>query len=235
MKEKLLLREVPEDSLPRERLLNYGSQALSDQELLAIVLRTGYAKQNVMELAAALLQHFSSLFEIKQASLQELMTVKGIGKIKALELQAILELGLRIQKAQQPKIGKVTSSYDLAQQLISQQKDWHQERLVALYLNTKNEIIAQKTIFVGSLNQSIAHPREIFRYAVRCSAARVLISHNHPSGNPTPSSNDCEFTKRLIHCGEVMGIEILDHIITGEKSYISLREEGLWQKMSKDT
>ncbi|WP_265455679.1 RadC family protein [Enterococcus sp. HY326] len=235
MKEKLLLREMPADSLPRERLLNFGEKALSDQELLAIVLRTGYASQNVMELAGALLQHFSSLYEIKQASLQELKTVKGIGQIKALELKAVLELGWRIQQAQQPKIGRVTSSYDLAQQLILQQKDWHQEHLRALYLNTKNEIIVKKTIFIGSLNQSIAHPREIFRFGVRCSAARILITHNHPSGNPTPSSNDLDFTARLIKCGEMLGIELLDHIITGEKSYISLREEGFWKKINQGT
>lgn len=230
MKEKLLLRELPSDSLPRERLMIFGEKALSDQELLAIILRTGHHQVNVMEMSANLLNHFTSLFELKQATLEELMTVKGIGKVKAIELKATLEFGVRVQQAMQPKIGRITSSYDIAQQLIAEQRDLQQEHLVALYLNTKNEIIQRKLLFVGSLNQSIAHPREIFRNAVRCSAARVLLTHNHPSGNPQPSENDLAFTKRVIECGELMGIELLDHIVTGDNRYISLREEGLWRK-----
>ncbi|MDH6365796.1 DNA repair protein RadC [Enterococcus sp. PF1-24] len=228
MAKKLLLREVPPQSLPRERLLLVGAKALSDQELLAIILRTGHHQMNVMDLAREVLQHFSSLFEIKQATLQELQTIKGIGRTKAIEIQAVMELGLRLQQALQPKIGKVTSSYDLAQQLIVEMRNFQQEHLVAIYLNTKNEIIQKKTLFKGSLNQSIAHPREIFHGAVRCSAARIILAHNHPSGDPKPSESDLDLTKRVKNCGEMMDIELLDHLVIGDSSYYSLREEGFW-------
>lgn len=230
MDEKLLLREVPSCSLPRERLQQFGEGALSDQELLAIVLRTGRYQVNVMELAGQLLNHFTSLYELKQATIEELMVIKGIGMTKAIELKAVLELGLRTQRAMLPKLGRINNSYDIAQHLIQELRDSQQEHLICVYLNTKNEIIQKKTLFTGSLNQSVAHPREIFRGAVRCSAARLIICHNHPSGNPKPSANDIAFTKRVIECGEMMGIELLDHIITGNEEFVSLRETGLWRK-----
>ncbi len=220
--------KVPLSSLPRERLLEYGVQALSNQELLAILLRTGSKKYSVMELSARVLTLFPSLYELKNASLTELQQISGVGQIKAIELKAMMELGCRIQRANQPKLGKVVTSFDLAHQLMSEMKDFSQEHLICLYLNTKNEVIFRKTLFVGSVNQSVAHPREIFREAVRCSAARIICSHNHPSGDPSPSENDRQFTQRLKQCGEMMGIEILDHLIIGSEEYISLREEGFW-------
>lgn len=221
-------QRIPQSSQPRERLLEYGPQALSDQELLAILLRTGTAQMNVMELAGRVLSVFPSLFDLKLASRDELQQISGVGQVKALELLAMIELGGRIQKALQPKIGKVRTSVDLAFTLMEDMKDYQQEHLVCLYLNTKNEIVKKETLFIGSLNQSVAHPREIFRGAVRVAAARLIICHNHPSGNPTPSENDLLFTRRMKECGELMGIEVLDHLIIGHQSYVSLREEGLW-------
>jgi len=220
---------LPQSSLPRERMLEYGEQALSNQELLAILLRTGSRKYSVIELAGIILNRFPSLYDLKHATLSELQEISGVGQVKALELKAMIELGRRIQRANQPKLGKVVTSFDLAQQLIDEMKDLSQEHLVCLYLNTKNEIILRKTLFVGSLNQSIAHPREIFREAVRCSAARIICSHNHPSGDPAPSQNDLEFTNRLRKCGEMMGIEVLDHLVIGNDNYVSIREEGVWK------
>ena len=222
MEKSLLLQELPESSWPRERLLREGEKHLSDQELLAIILRNGSRQQNVMELAGSILREYPALYDLKHATLQELQQFKGIGKT---ELKAMMEFGHRINRALQPKMGKVQSSLSLGQQLITELKDYHQEHLVAFFLNTKNEIISQKTIFIGSLNQSIAHPREIFREAVRISAARVVLGHNHPSGNPTPSHNDLAFTEPVQECGAMMGIELLDHIIVGETKYFSLREE----------
>lgn len=184
MEKSLLLQELPESSWPRERLLREGEKHLSDQELLAIILRNGSRQQNVMELAGSILREYPALYDLKHATLQELQQFKGIGKTRAIELKAMMEFGHRINRALQPKMGKVQSSLSLGQQLITELKDYHQEHLVAFFLNTKNEIISQKTIFIGSLNQSIAHPREIFREAVRISAARVVLGHNHPSGNP---------------------------------------------------
>jgi DNA repair protein RadC len=192
---------------------------------LAIILRNGSRQQNVMELAGTILREYPDLYNLKHTTLHELQKFKGIGETRAIELKAMMEFGYRINRALQPKMGRVQSSLSLGQLLITELKDYQQEHLVAFFLNTKNEIILQKTIFIGSLNQSIAHPREIFREAVRISAARVVLGHNHPSGNPTPSSNDLDFTKRVQECGEMMGIELLDHIIVGETKYFSLREE----------
>ena len=223
---RLFINEMPEDCLPRERLETVGERALSNQELLAILLRTGSREQNVMELASTVLKHFHHLNELKSASLAELMFIKGVGRVKAIELRAAIEFGYRLQQSQPVKLGKISSSYQIAQTLIYELRDFQQEHLVCLYLNTKNEVIRQETIFMGSLNQSIAHPREVFRGAVKYSAARIVLAHNHPSGNPTPSQSDILFTQRMYECGEMMGIEMLDHIIVGHNKYISMREEN---------
>lgn len=222
---------IPQSSMPRERLIDYGAEALSNQELLAILLRTGSRPYNVMELSGLILAEFSSLYDLKAASLNELQQIRGVGEIRSIELKAMMELGSRIHQSLQPKYGKIRSSTDLAMQLMEELKDYQQEHLLCLYLNTKNEIVHRQTLFIGSLNQSIAHPREIFRGAVRHSAARIIIVHNHPSGDPTSSANDREFTKRLKACGEMMGIELLDHLIIGHQTYVSLREEGFWERL----
>lgn len=177
--EKLLLQEVPNSSLPRERLVEVGEKALSNQELLAIILRTGRPKQNVMALAGDILQVFDNLYTLKQATLEDLMAIQGIGLVKAIEVKAAIELGRRIQLASLPKVSRIHSSYEIAQRMIQELKDLQQEHLVALFLDTKNQIIQQRTLFIGSLNQSIAHPREIFHWAVRLCAARILLCHNH--------------------------------------------------------
>lgn len=226
--EKLFIREMPEDCLPRERLEVVGEKALSNQELLAILLRTGSKNTNVMEVASKFLNYFNHLYELKNATLTEMMEIKGIGRIKAIELRAAIEFGYRIQQSTQLKLGKVSSSYQIAQNLIYELQDFQQEHLVCLYLNTKNEVIKQETVFKGSLNQSVAHPREIFRSAVKYSAARLILAHNHPSGNPTPSESDIHFTQRMQECGKMMGIEVLDHIIIGAQVYISMREENFF-------
>lgn len=215
---------MPVANRPRERLIHYGEGALSDQELLAIILRTGFKEKNVMHLSLQFLNHFGSLYELKVASLEELQEIKGVGLVKAVEIKAVIELGMRLAKANQVKLGRVTSSMEIGQMMIEELKDLRQEHLMALYLNTKNEMIKKETLFIGSLNQSIAHPREIFRSAVKYSAARIILVHNHPSGDTYPSKNDIEFTKRVVECGELMGIELLDHLIIGHQSYCSLKE-----------
>ncbi|WP_314060488.1 DNA repair protein RadC [uncultured Vagococcus sp.] len=224
MSSKNLISEMPVANRPRERLIHYGEGALSDQELLAIILRTGFKEKNVMHLSLQFLNHFGSLYELKVASLEELQEIKGVGLVKAVEIKAVIELGMRLAKANQVKLGRVTSSMEIGQMMIEELKDLRQEHLMALYLNTKNEMIKKETLFIGSLNQSIAHPREIFRSAVKYSAARIILVHNHPSGDTYPSKNDIEFTKRVVECGELMGIELLDHLIIGHQSYCSLKE-----------
>lgn len=222
-----LIKEVPIQSRPRERLEQFGEKALANHELLAILLRTGTKGTNVVTLALSMLNQFEDLYYIKTASCQELMTVTGIGRIKAIELKAAIELGARISQASQIKIGQITSSTKAGEMLLLEMRGLQQEHLVVLYLNTKNEIIKKETIFIGGLNSSIAHPREIFRGAVRYSAARMIVGHNHPSGNPEPSEADIQFTRRMSECGELMGIDLLDHIIIGEQEFISLKEIGV--------
>lgn len=223
-----LVSEVPVFSRPRERLENYGEKALANHELLAILLRTGTKNSNVVGLAMTVLNRFENLNFLKTASIEELMEITGIGKIKAIEIRAAIELGLRISQASQLKIGQITSSRNAGEMLLSEMRDFQQEHVIVLYLNTKNEIIKKETVFIGGLNSSVAHPREIFRGAVRFSAARIIIGHNHPSGSPEPSEADLMFTKRMASCGELMGIEMLDHIIVGETHYISLKELGIF-------
>ena len=228
--EKNLLDAVPATSLPRERMLLYGEKALSDQELLAILLRTGQHPYNVLELAGNLLKTFGGLALLRQATLSELEKIRGIGQVKALEIKALIELGKRIQTQHVAVQPTIHASYELAQQLIIELKDHKQEHLICIYLDTKNQVLLKKTLFIGSLDQTIAHPREVFHYAVRYSAARIILVHNHPSGNVLPSKQDLLFTKRVQKCGEMMGIDVLDHLIIGCKQYFSLREEGLMEE-----
>ncbi len=218
---------IPEDSRPRERLEDMGPKVLADHELLAIILRTGTRDKNVVSLALEVLRAVDDIYMFRHVSLQELMQIPGIGRIKAIEILAAIEFGSRVAKASQVKEGKVVSSSWVGNYLLKELANLTQEHVVALYLNTKNEIIKKETIFVGSLNSSVAHPREIFKGAVRYSAARIIIAHNHPSGNTEPSEADFSFTRRLVDAGEMMGIEVVDHFIIGEDSYLSLREHGL--------
>ena len=223
-----ILKETPLNGRPRERLVQYGEKALANHELIAILLRTGTRKQDVLTVSLNLLQTFENLFYLKNVTLEEFMTIPGIGQTKAVELKAAIELGMRISRASQIKTGQITSSKNVGELLMEEMRGMQQEIVVALYLNTKNEIIKKEEVFKGSLNSSVAHPREIFKGAVRYSAARLIVGHNHPSGNPEPSDADIQFTKRLAECGELMGIELLDHVIAGENSYISLKEWGVF-------
>lgn len=223
---KQFIAEIPMNSMPREKMLQFGEKNLSNHELLAILLRTGSKKTNVLQLATTLEKHFGSLHSLRMATIDELMEIEGIGPIKAIELKAAIELGVRLASSRQIKKGSLISTKIAGTWMMEALKDEYQEQLLALFLNTKNEVILTKMIFKGGLNQSIAHPREIFREAVRCSAARLIIGHNHPSGNVTPSQADIDFTKRMVECGQLMGIELLDHIIVGNEQYLSLQEGG---------
>lgn len=171
--------EVPTHSRPRERMEEFGPSALANHELLAILLRTGTRDYNVLQLSMKVFSHFDDLYMFKTASLEELLTIPGIGKAKAIELLASIELGKRMAKTPLHKEGAVTSSQYVGKMLMTELNGLQQELVVALFLNTKNEIIKKETIFKGSLNSSVAHPREIYKAAIKYSSARIIIAHNH--------------------------------------------------------
>ena len=215
-----------EDSLlPRERLAKEGVEALSNQELLAILLRTGTRQASVFEIAQKVLSNLSSLTDLKKMTLQELQSLSGIGRVKAIELQAMMELGHRIHKHETLEMESILSSQKLAKKMQQELGHKKQEHLVALYLNTQNQIIHQQTIFIGSATRSIAEPREILHYAIKHMATSLILVHNHPSGAVSPSRNDDHVTKLVKEACDLMGIVLLDHLIVSHSSYFSYREK----------
>ena len=215
-----------EDSLlPRERLAKEGVEALSNQELLAILLRTGTRQASVFEIAQKVLSNLSSLTDLKKMTLQELQSLSGIGRVKAIELQAMIELGHRIHKHETLEMESILSSQKLAKKMQQELGHKKQEHLVALYLNTQNQIIHQQIIFIGSATRSIAEPREILHYAIKHMATSLILVHNHPSGAVAPSRNDDHVTKLVKEACELMGIVLLDHLIVSHSSYFSYREK----------
>ncbi|MBB5324568.1 DNA repair protein RadC [Anoxybacillus tepidamans] len=222
----LMIRDVPKDARPRERLLSDGPESLSNQELLAILLRTGTKDESVLQLAQRLLHHFEGLRLLKDATVEEMTSIKGIGAAKAIQILAAIELGRRISRLSYDERYVIRSPEDGAKYLMDDMRFLSQEHFVAIYLNTKNQVIHRKTVFIGSLNASIVHPREVFKEAIKRSAASIICAHNHPSGDPTPSREDIEVTRRLAECGRIIGIELLDHLIIGDQKFISLKEKG---------
>lgn len=216
---------IQEPILPRERLLAYGADKLSNQELLAILLRTGTKGEPVLSLATHLLTRLGSLAELKNLSLQELQTLPGIGQVKAIELKAMLELASRIKDAELTHLDRVLGSRSLAKKMMLELGDKKQEHLVALYLDTQNKVLHKETIFIGSVRRSVAEPREILYHACKTMATSLIAVHNHPSGNCTPSEQDINFTKQLKRSCDDLGIVLLDHLIIGKQQYYSFREE----------
>ncbi|MBO8163821.1 MAG: DNA repair protein RadC [Brevibacillus sp.] len=220
------MKNVPVYERPRERLIRQGTAPLSDAELLAILLRTGHQRETCYQLAQRLLTAFGSLYGISQASHQELMKIKGIGPVKAVELHAAFELGRRLAQSVRKEGAPVRMPCDVVELMMPEMRHLTQEHFVCLYLNTKNQIISKQTVFVGSLDASIVHPREVYREAVRRSSASVICLHNHPSGDPTPSREDIAVTRILRDAGELIGITLLDHVIIGDGCFVSLKEQG---------
>lgn len=220
------MKDVPKSERPRERLLQYGESHMSNQELLAILLGSGTKKESVMDLSNRLLMHFEGLKLLSDATIEELTAIRGIGEAKGVIMLAALELGRRIQQYKPDERYVIRSPEDGADYVMEEMRSLNQEHLVALFLNTKNQVIHRQTIFIGSLNASIVHPREIFREAVKRSAASVVCAHNHPSGDPAPSQEDIHVTRRLVEAGKIIGIELLDHLVIGNNRFISLKEKG---------
>lgn len=220
------MRDVPKNERPRERLIQYGASHLSNQELLAILLASGTQKESVMDISNRVLMSFDGLKLMGEATIEELTDIKGIGAAKGVTLLAALEIGKRIHQYKPDEDYVIRSPEDGADYVMEEMRSLKQEHLVVLFLNTKNQVIHRKTIFVGSLNASIVHPREIYREAVKRSAASIVCAHNHPSGDPSPSQEDIHVTRRLVEAGKIMGIELLDHLVIGNRKYTSLKEKG---------
>ncbi|WP_054956381.1 RadC family protein [Paenibacillus dakarensis] len=223
----LLLRDIPHEERPRERMMAYGASALSHAELLAILLRTGTRQESAVHIAQRILQQVGSIRQLVDLSIDELMQIKGIGPAKAVQLKAGIELGRRLAGSRHMEPVIIRSPGDAAELLSEQLRYLQKEHFVCLFLNTKNHVIAQETLSMGSLNASIVHPREVFRAAIKCSSASLVCAHNHPSGDPTPSPEDISLTSRLVEAGNIVGIEVLDHLIIGDGAFVSLKERGL--------
>ena len=226
MSEPFLIRDFPLSERPRERFLREGARGLTNQELIALLLRTGTKNESVLQLAERLIIKFDGLRMLKDASVEEITSINGIGEAKAIQLLTAVELGRRVHNLITTDRYVIRSPEDCANFLMEEMRFLSQEHFVCVYLNTKNQVLHKQTVFIGSLNSSIVHPREVFKEAFRRSAASIICAHNHPSGDPTPSKEDIDVTRRLIECGRLIGIDILDHLIIGEKKYVSLKEKG---------
>ena len=220
------IHDLSKSDRPRERLIRQGAKSLSNQELIAILLRTGTKDRSVFHLSMELLKTLETIQSFRDVTLEELMSIRGIGEAKAVHILAAVELGRRVYSASNEERYKIRSPKDAAAYVMTEMSGLQQEHFVALFLNVKNEVLHKQTIFIGGLNTSIVHPRELFKEAVRRSAASVIVMHNHPSGNPTPSEEDVLVTERLVKAGEILGIQLLDHIIIGEYNFVSLKEKG---------
>ncbi|MEE8413255.1 MAG: DNA repair protein RadC [Dehalococcoidales bacterium] len=229
VKKSFTIHDLPVSERPRERLHKFGAEALSSQELLALILGRGIAGESVTVTAQRLLSRFGSISGISDASLEELAQVRGIGPAKASQIKAAFELANRLdnypEQAEKQPMKTPDEVVNLVRSRLQHQK---KEHFLALLLDTRSQLIKCSEISVGSLDTSIVHPREVFKEALSASAATIIFVHNHPSGDPTPSEDDVALTKRLAQVGEIMGIEVLDHIIIGNNKYLSLKREGLF-------
>lgn len=218
------IKELNHQQRPREKALRFGFEALSDVEVIAIILQSGSKSRDVMDLAQDVLEKSNQLTGIFDLHVNKLMEIKGISQAKALQLLASLELAKRSLKANAYQ--KVISSpTDIIHWFEMEYGVLSQEHFIALYLDTKGRIISHRTLFIGTLDESSVHPREIFKEAFLVNAFRVLVLHNHPSNDPTPSMQDIEFTNRLLEVSKVMGIPLIDHLIIGKNTYFSFAQE----------
>lgn len=220
------IRDMPADTRPRERLLLAGAEALSSQELLAIIWRTGTASESVLSLANNAIARFNGLAGLHSASIEEIKGLKGIGEAKAIELKAALELGRRLLLTRPDERAVVRSPADVAN-LMPEMAFYDQERLRVVLLNTKNHVVATAEVYKGSVNQSQVRVGELFKDAIRQNCLNLILVHNHPSGDPTPSPDDVRLTDQVVQAGKLLDINVLDHIVIGRHKFISLKERGL--------
>ncbi len=222
----VMVRDLPKEERPREKLIQRGAASLSDTELLAILLRTGTSSVSVLHLAEEVLAKYQDkgLVSIMNISPQEIASVHGVGLAKAATIVAAVELGRRLSAKAAQKLEKIEGPEDVARYASPLLRFEQKEHFLVMLLDVRNRVLAMPTISIGSLTASVAHPREIFREAIRYSAANMILIHNHPSGDPTPSREDIQITKQMMKAGEIMGIPVLDHVIIAGDGFLSLKE-----------
>jgi len=221
------IRELPASERPRERLQHYGAAALSHGELLAIILRTGGRGENVLGMAQRLLSTYRGLGGLARASFGELASERGLGLAKTAQMQAAFELGRRLLVASPDDRPQITSPADAANLLMPEMALLEQEHLRTLLLDTKHRVLASPTVYVGNVNTSVIRVAELFREAIRLNCVALIVAHNHPSGDPTPSADDVKVTEQIVQAGKLLDIEVLDHLVIGQQRYVSLKERGL--------
>jgi DNA repair protein RadC len=224
---RLRIRELPESEKPRERLRDLGPSALSDAELLAIILRVGIEGLNALQLAQRLLSDYHGLSGLLRAGIEEIAVQRGMGDAKAAQLKAALEIGRRLLISAHEDRLQIRSPTDAAQLMLAEMSHLDQEHLRAICLDTKNRVQKVQTVYIGSLNSSMVRIGEVFKEAIRLNSAALIVVHNHPSGDPTPSPEDVLVTRQIVEAGKLLDIEVLDHLVIGQGRFVSLRERGL--------
>ncbi|MBI1984608.1 MAG: DNA repair protein RadC [Candidatus Wildermuthbacteria bacterium] len=231
MKQSFTVHDLPAEERPRERLVHFGSEALSAQELLALILGRGVRGESVMMASQKLLSRFGSLRGVVEASLEDLQAVKGLGLAKASQLKACLEMvrriGQNLSTGSEQKKKSATSSQAVYNLVKSKIRNYAKEHFMVLSFDTRNKLIGIDTVSVGTLTTSLVHPRETFQAAIARHASHIIIAHNHPSEDPQPSGEDREITRRLGEAGKLLGINLVDHIIIAQGRYMSFKEQGL--------
>ncbi len=223
-----MIRDLPQGERPRERLKQHGAKHLNNTELIAILLRTGMTGENVISLSSRVLTALGGLAGLGRSSFAELCSQRGLSEAKACQLLAAIELGRRFVSLAPEERVVINSPQDVANILMAEMASLDQEHLKVLMLNTKNEVLGIREIYVGNVNSSVVRPAEVFRPAVRDNATSVIVVHNHPSGDPTPSAEDISITRNLIEAGKMMAVEVLDHLVIGSGNrFVSLKEASL--------
>ena len=219
------IKDIPKVERPREKLEKKGAQALHKKELLAIILRTGIEGKNVLQVAQDILSKYGDK-KLIDVSYKELRNMRGVGPSKAAQVIASIELGKRLYKEKVEKEIFINSSEDVLKE-VNHIKENKKENFIVLYLDARNKLSHKETVSIGTLNANLVHPREVFEPAVRNLAAQIILVHNHPSGDPEPSEDDLEITKRLVEAGKILGIEVMDHIVVTKNGFFSFRERKL--------
>ncbi len=226
----LRISEMPSDERPRERLEKYGAQNLSHAELIAILLRMGSSRESALDMARRIVSRYGTLRGLARASFSELTQLDGVGKAKAAQIQAGLELGQRLRNDPRLERRAINNPQDVFDLLGDEMSLLTQEHLKVVLLDTKNRVMEVDEVYKGNVNSSMVRAAEVFRAAVKANATSILLAHNHPSGNPTPSAQDAHVTADLVKAGKLLGIDVLDHVIIGhpaEKAFVSLKEQGI--------